>query len=274
MSVQEDAYGNIILGQQSIAENAVNGFVYFPTIGGQPSGTPIPYQGMVPVIFDTVNQQLWAYNGTWVPGAGGGAISYYNPQEGMSWGGSVIGIGTLEIAPMNIFSPMIVSAADIFVSNSYSATNAGSSWAVTHSASLGLYTKSGASLSLASSGSVTYAYTVTGSTSSVSYQGLKAMSLPLAATLPAGNYWYGYIYSTASAGNAIAGAMSNVMVSISGGYSTYVGAYGQSSAASALPIVGAGQLSVTTAALPTAIALSDLKAYGNTGVPVVAFKNY
>lgn len=208
----------------------------------------------------------------------GGGLTYVSPlafaPPGASIAGSVIGIGTLDLAPLPLPAGAVFASAYVGRSNTYSATNAASSWGVSDTVSLGIWTKNGASLSLASSGSISTAYTVTGSSSSVSYQGLKLQPVPITVNATPGNYWYGYIYSSASAGNAIAGAQSNAVLSVAGALSGALGVYGSSSAASFSPVLGMGALSVSTASLPAAIAFSDLVTAGNTGVPLVNFVNF
>lgn len=215
----------------------------------------------------------------WFPngGAANGSISYLAPfaEANASIAGSQIGVGTLDITPLVMKAPGVFASAYIGISNSYSATNAGSSRGDTLSCTIGVYTKSGSSLSLASSGSVSTAYTVTGSSSSNSYQGLKMLPVPISLAMTPGNYWYGYIMSQATAGNAIANAaISNAVQSFAGAESAALGVYGSASTASFQPVLGKGALSVSTAALPSAIAFSDIVTAGNTGQPVVAFVNY
>jgi hypothetical protein len=62
-----DVDGNIILGYQAaLATSATKGFVYIPSMAGQPTGTPADtYTGQVPLVYDTTNNKLWVYNSGW-----------------------------------------------------------------------------------------------------------------------------------------------------------------------------------------------------------------
>ncbi len=60
-----DASGNFLIGTGAISTGAPNGFIYLPSMAGSPSGTPTSYTGLVPLIFDTTNHRLYAYDGSW-----------------------------------------------------------------------------------------------------------------------------------------------------------------------------------------------------------------
>lgn len=204
-------------------------------------------------------------------------LQFYQPTDNyVSWATSAIGNGSVVIAPFQIQQPGVFSVADVFVSNSYSATNAASSQAQTVSMSVGLFSKNASTLSLVNSGSQTYAFTVTGSSSSASYQGLKNLTVPVSFNLFEGNYWLAVVSSTSSAGNAIAAGFSNVVASFAGGLSAYSGVFGAATAASQQPILGYGAMSATTSVFPSSIAFSDIvgSAIGNTCRPIVNFRNY
>lgn len=209
-------------------------------------------------------------------GAASGTITQLYPynERNASWAGSVIGIGTLQLVPLVLQAPAAFRSVYLGISNSFSATNAGSSQGQTVSVTFGVWTRSASSLSLASSGSVSTAYTVTGSSSSNSYQGAKLLPVPATLNMTPGNYWYGYIYSSATAGNAIMGAASNIVMSYAGAESAALGVFGSASTASFQAVLGKGSFSATSAALPASIAFSDIITAGNTGQPLVAFVNY
>lgn len=205
-------------------------------------------------------------------------IQYLNNYSKVSWAGTVMGIGTIAVVPF--VQPVIGSytAVDVFVSANYSATNAGSSRADSLSMSIGVYTKFNSSLSLLQSTSVSTAFTVTGSSSSGSYHGLKNWVVPMNLPLDEGNYWFALASSSASAGNAIAavGGFSNIVASFAGGNSAYLGQFGQASAVSEQANLGQGTYSVTSASLPNVIGFSELigSAIGNTLHPIFVFKGF
>lgn len=207
-----------------------------------------------------------------------GGLNYFGVAvgAGVSWASTNAGIGTLNINALALQVPLQFTAIDIFVSDTYSATNAGSSIGITNSASFGIWTNNASTLSLLSSGSTTVAFTVTGSSSSNSFNGIKAFQIPLSATLPPGNYWYGFISSTASAGHAIAAGISNVQASYAGAQSLYKGQFGSSSAGPIGADFGVGQFSASSAALPSSIGFSEVRgsAIANTVQFPVRFKGF
>jgi hypothetical protein len=57
--------GSVVCGRQ-IATNSTDGFFYMPTCAGKPTGVPTTQAGTIPVVYDTVNHRMWAYdNGEW-----------------------------------------------------------------------------------------------------------------------------------------------------------------------------------------------------------------
>lgn len=172
---------------------------------------------------------------------------------------TTIGNGTIQFAPLEHRYNGSYTAANLFISNSLSATNAGSSRADTLGFSFGLYERVGSSLSLITSNSASTAFTVTGSSSSVSYQGIKLF--PIAITLPMaeGNYYYGIGSSSSSAGNAVAGSFQLCVGTVG---SSVGGVFGASSAVSNYLHLGLGQMTVTSASLPTTVAFTDMVGTG------------
>jgi hypothetical protein len=57
--------GNIVVGNDAIATNATDGFLYVPTCAGQPTGIPSAYTGRSAVVYDTTGNKLYIYNGGW-----------------------------------------------------------------------------------------------------------------------------------------------------------------------------------------------------------------
>lgn len=60
---------DIVFGTPSIlGTNATRGFVYIPKVGGIPAGTPSSsavVSGQVPLTYDSANNKLYVYNGSW-----------------------------------------------------------------------------------------------------------------------------------------------------------------------------------------------------------------
>lgn len=60
-----DNSGNVVTGNAALATSATDGFFYVPSCAGAPSATPTAYTGRVPLIYDTTNNRLYAYNAAW-----------------------------------------------------------------------------------------------------------------------------------------------------------------------------------------------------------------
>jgi Protein of unknown function (DUF2793) len=60
-----DSSSNVVVNTAAIATTATNGFLYIPTCAGAPTGVPTTYTGRAPIVFDTTNNKLCIYNGTW-----------------------------------------------------------------------------------------------------------------------------------------------------------------------------------------------------------------
>ena len=221
------------------------------------------------------------FDGTsWFPvsGSSGAVIQYFDPTpQGGSAATSAVAAGTMAVVPFVLAAPAQFASVDFMVSGAQSATNAGSSFAETLTAFLGIYTKNSATLSAVTNLTATTAYTITGSSSSVSYQGVKAFPVAVALNLTAGNYWYAAMISTATAGNAVAAGLSAFIVSVPGQYSTSVrGILGSSSAGSNQLYLGGGLVSAAQTTAPASIAFSDIQgtAIGVTSRPWIVFRNY
>jgi hypothetical protein len=62
-----DAQGNWFFGPYgNLSPTSTNGFLSIPSGAGAPTGVPATRPGCTPLYFDTVNNKLWAYNGSWV----------------------------------------------------------------------------------------------------------------------------------------------------------------------------------------------------------------
>jgi hypothetical protein len=58
--------GNIICGVQSnLSTSATDGFLYIPKTAGAPTGVPTSVTGKVPMCYDSTNNKLYVYNGSW-----------------------------------------------------------------------------------------------------------------------------------------------------------------------------------------------------------------
>ena len=69
------AAGGFVIGIAALATNATDGFLYIPTCAGTPTGVPTAQTGTVAMIFDTTNNKLYIYDGSWLGGTTPGAFT-------------------------------------------------------------------------------------------------------------------------------------------------------------------------------------------------------
>lgn len=61
-----DTLGNFVIGNAALATTATDGFPFIPSCAGVPTGVPAgSYTGRIPLVYDTTNDRLYAYNGGW-----------------------------------------------------------------------------------------------------------------------------------------------------------------------------------------------------------------
>jgi len=60
-----DANNNVAVGTGALATTATNGFLYIPTTAGNPTGVPTAKTGLVAMVYDSTNDELFIYNGAW-----------------------------------------------------------------------------------------------------------------------------------------------------------------------------------------------------------------
>ena len=60
-----DTNQNVVVASAALATNATNGFLYIPTCAGTPTGVPTSFAGRVAFVYDTTNDVLYVYNGSW-----------------------------------------------------------------------------------------------------------------------------------------------------------------------------------------------------------------
>jgi hypothetical protein len=103
--------GNLALGTGALATNAVGPFLYITSMAGTPTGVPTGFTGRVPLVFDTTNNLLYAYDGSWLNIGGGG-------------GGDMILAATQTVTGAKTFSPATLiigeqASAPSVVANSF-----------------------------------------------------------------------------------------------------------------------------------------------------------
>ena len=184
-----------------------------------------------------------------------GTLSYWDNgfMEG-SAGQSQIGNGSLALQPVLLQEFLTATAARQYLTASWS-TSSNSSYAGTISAHVGIYTNNASTLSLASSGSQSFAFTMTSNNNSSAYSGIRWLTIPINVSMTPGNYWIGMLSRTSSA-NANWATFSNMVQSQ--GAITLSGGFGSASNASNQIALGYGTWSTTSTALPASVAFTAI----------------
>lgn len=228
------------------------------------SGTNIVWQGG--------NRATLSVNGsTIVVSVNVGTRSYNIPYLG-SYGLVSLGTKTIFIQPAQLDGgDYIFDRALHYVSVSQNSAVASSISAVL-SVYVGLYTKNGSTLSLATSGSQSYGWSATSGTGTTNQSGIRQVSIPLAATVTWGDYWLAFMYNSATTGNNVATVTNLVYSQVA---STFAGQFGVAANASMQSVLGYGQYSATSASLPGSMAFSDIRDASSALVkqPVIYFGN-
>ena len=56
---------SLVVGKAALATTATDGFLYIPTVAGISTGVPTTRAGTVAMVYDTTNQKIGVYNGSW-----------------------------------------------------------------------------------------------------------------------------------------------------------------------------------------------------------------
>lgn len=170
--------------------------------------------------------------------------------------------------------PAYLSAtrADIMGSCGLSTVGNGSSISIDMTRLIGVYTRNASTLSLLSSGSVTERVTYSSSNNSANVQGYRLYSIPITMNMTPGDYFvmanmsYAASVSTASGTGPLATQSYQITI-YGGGQIGTANNFVDNNAATATSInlyLGMGIVSVTSNAVPSSIALSDIQATGTT----------
>jgi hypothetical protein len=191
-----------------------------------------------------------------ITGGGGGATTlagYYDPYVNRERLAAQIGNNQLFVQPMPVYAPFQHNRFILPVNYS-AATNSSNS--ATLSISVGLYTRTGNSLSLASSSSGTFAVTNSGTAGSYSrVSGHRFYPIDWTNTVPVGDYWIA-IGSRTTTGGGAGMSWSNFVAS---NQNTFLAGFWQSAATATNQwILGQGSFNTTTTALPASMAFSQI----------------
>jgi hypothetical protein len=194
----------------------------------------------------------------WVPGGGLMAMQQY-------------GQGVMQINPVDANANYSASRLDLYASFSVSSAS-NSSYAGTISVSAGVYTRTGSTLALASSGGQTYSFSNTSNSYNSYLSAVGALSMPFNANFAEADYWVGVVSRTASSGaNWLTG--SNLVYS--NVFGNFDGLFNAAPISSAQMVLGQGQYSAAVTALPLTIAFSQIvgTAASANQPPVMALHN-
>jgi hypothetical protein len=163
------------------------------------------------------------------------------------------GQSSVQVNPIYVPDYISVTRAQMLVSVSLS-TSSNSSHAGTLSWALGIYTNNASTLSLSTSGSVSYAWTDTAGQSSASLQSQKILSLPINFVGSPGIYYLAHLSQTATA-NANWITISNQLM----GINTPNGSFAGASSGTFNNMPGLGHWTAATAALPVSMSIAHLR---------------
>lgn len=173
------------------------------------------------------------------------------------------GVGSIQVYPAIAAFPFTASRVDMMASVSLSAL-AVSTEAQTLSMYVGLYSLNGSTLSLASSGSQSYAWTNNSNGSSASLSGIRRFSAPINVNYTGGFDLFVAVMSNTTFANTNGISLSNVVVPLGPGPQLQ-GLIGQTQVNSMQFVPGQGFFSATSAGLPASIGLSQISGAGSGG---------
>jgi hypothetical protein len=173
------------------------------------------------------------------------------------------GAGSVQVYPAIAAFPFTATRADIMASVSAAAL-ALSTEAQTLSLYLGLYSLNGSTLSLASSGSQSYAWTNSSGGSTASITGMRRFSAPINVNYTGGFDLFVGIMTNTTFANTNGISLSNMVVPLGPGPQLQ-GLIGQTQVNSMQFVPGQGFFSVTSAAMPVSMGLSAILGAGSGG---------
>lgn len=204
---------------------------------------------------------------------GGGTLSFFSPNM---WGSSVsaiqLGNGTLQMMPLNLPAALAASRLQMLGSCAAS-TNGTQSWAAVISFWAGMYSRNASTFSLATSGSTNYQFSDLSGGSFSAITGVRVFTVPISVSASAGDWWLGVV-SVTSTTNVNSFAASNL--GLTNQNIAIQGPFLSAADASVQVFPGWGIFSVTTAGMPNAIGITDIResASGQRQVPLVVLLNY
>jgi hypothetical protein len=194
--------------------------------------------------------------------SGGPFFEAYAPYGSAPWTAGQQGQGTLHIQPIQL--PLDLRhdrlLMGMLITNASNSSNS-----ITLSAWAGIYTKTGSTLSLASSASGSTNFSGSGTAGSFSlYGGRRWFSIPWTNTIPRGDYYLAIVSRTTTGGGA-GHSLSQILMSQWSGDATtsgWSGVLGVGSATSNQWRLGLGVYTATTSGIPASIGFSQISGTG------------
>ena len=180
------------------------------------------------------------------------------------------GAGTVVFGSTMMPWPLTATAAVLMGSVSISSSS-NSSHAATLSAWVGIYTRNASTMSLATSGSQSWAWTNTSNNSQASLSGQRLFTVPMNVNMTPAEYFMAVVTSSATAGANWA-TMSLAAAQVVN--TPVAGHFGSASATSAQYMPGIGFYTAATAGLPASVAFSHLSATSGIFFPAFGMANY
>jgi hypothetical protein len=201
----------------------------------------------------------------------GGQVSFYQalPTDAATF--TQLGQNSVWAYPLLNPDAFSASRADVFYSASESNLNL-STYANTVSLYMGLYSRTASTLSLASSGSQTYAWVNSSNQSSGSLTGLRRLSVPINVNYTGGDLWFAMMSQTTFA-NTNGLSMSNMVIPW-GNTNQLQGLPGEASNNTKQFMPGMGVFSTTSAVLPASMAFSAITGLGSGGAQYLPPANF
>lgn len=180
--------------------------------------------------------------------------------------------GSLSVGFLREAGFVSVTQGNMLVAHSLS-TSSNSSYQVTETFGIAFYTRTGSTLSLASSGSQSYTFNITSNVSTNSVSGNRVVTVPITVNITPGDYWLaGLVLSSTSGTNwaTLSVVQWSIYPSLSGQLAAAV------PAASFQILPGNGVFSSSTTVFPSSVGFSQLTGTNSSDmhVPVCHFNNY
>jgi hypothetical protein len=205
-----------------------------------------------------------AVNGSTISiGASPVQLSFFQPLPSLNTTVTQNGAGSIQVYPALHPIAFTATRADIMASISAAAL-AISTQAQTVSMYVGLYSLNGSTLSLASSGSQSYAFTNSSNNSNASITGIRRFSAPINVNYTGGFDLFVGVMTNTTFANTNGISLSNVVVPVGPGPQLQ-GLIGQVPANSMQFVPGQGFFSASSAALPSSMGLSAISGAGSGG---------